>query len=49
VRGHGTFALAETLDECVYLTHLLNNSCHVLFLKGQAASVNTLVGTHSHD
>ena len=45
VRGHGTFALAETLDECVYLTHLLNNSCHVLFLRGQAASVNTLVGT----
>jgi L-fuculose-phosphate aldolase len=46
VRGHGTFALAETLDECLYLTHLLENSCHVLFLRGQTASVNTLLGTH---
>jgi L-fuculose-phosphate aldolase len=46
VRGHGTFALAETLDECLYLTHLLENSCHVLFLRGETAvSVNTLPGT----
>jgi len=46
VRGHGTFALAETLDECLYLTHLLENSCHVLLLRGQTASVNTPLGTH---
>ena len=46
VRGHGTFALAETLDECLYLTHLLENSCHVLFLRGETVSVNTLLGTH---
>ena len=46
VRGHGTFALAETLDECLYLTHLLENSCHVLFLRAQATSVNTLLGIH---
>lgn len=45
VRGHGTFALAETLDECLYLTHLLENSCHVLFLRSEAVSVNTLLGT----
>jgi L-fuculose-phosphate aldolase len=44
VRGHGTFALAETLDECLYLTHLLENSCHVLFLRSEAVSVNTLLG-----
>lgn len=46
VRGHGTFALAETLDECVYLTHLLENSCHVLFLRRQTASVNALPSIH---
>jgi L-fuculose-phosphate aldolase len=46
VRGHGTFALAETLDECLYLTHLLENSCHVLFLRRQNASVNALPSIH---
>jgi L-fuculose-phosphate aldolase len=46
VRGHGTFALAETLEECLYLTHLLENSCHVLFLRGEATPVNTRLGTH---
>jgi L-fuculose-phosphate aldolase len=44
VRGHGTFALAETLDECLYLTHLLENSCHVLFLRGETRFVNTPSG-----
>jgi L-fuculose-phosphate aldolase len=33
VRGHGTFALAETLEQCLYLTQLLETSCRVLFLK----------------
>ncbi len=33
VRGHGTFALAETLERCLYLTHLLETSCRVMFLK----------------
>ena len=46
VRGHGTFALAETLDECLYLTHLLENSCHVLFLRGKTASADAIPGTH---
>jgi L-fuculose-phosphate aldolase len=45
VRGHGTFALAETLDECLYLTHLLENSCHVLFLRSETNSVNALLST----
>jgi L-fuculose-phosphate aldolase len=45
VRGHGTFALAETLDECLYLTHLLENSCHVLFLRSETFSVNAILGT----
>jgi len=46
VRGHGTFALGETLDECLYLTHLLENSCHVLFLRGETVSANMLLGSH---
>jgi L-fuculose-phosphate aldolase len=46
VRGHGTFALAETLDECLYLTHLLENSCHVLFLRGETAPAKRRFGTH---
>src|SRR5512146_1877661 len=46
VRGHGTFALAETLDECLYLTHLLENSCHVLFLRGEAGSISPRLDTH---
>ncbi len=33
VRGHGTFALAETIERCLYLTHLLETSCRVMFLK----------------
>ena len=33
VRAHGTFALAETLEQCLYLTHLLESSCRVLFLR----------------
>jgi len=45
VRGHGTFALAETLDECLYLTHLLENSCHVLFLRSETVSVSAFPGT----
>jgi L-fuculose-phosphate aldolase len=45
IRGHGTFALAETLDECLYLTHLLENSCHILFLRSETNSVNALLST----
>jgi len=33
VRGHGTFALAETIERSLYLTHLLETSCRVMFLK----------------
>jgi len=33
IRGHGTFALAETLHECLYLTHLLETSCRVTFMR----------------
>jgi L-fuculose-phosphate aldolase len=43
VRGHGTFALAETLEECLYLTHLLEISCQVLFLKARAADINSFL------
>jgi ribulose-5-phosphate 4-epimerase/fuculose-1-phosphate aldolase len=39
IRGHGTFALAATLEECLYLTHLLENSCRVLFMRSNAAAV----------
>jgi L-fuculose-phosphate aldolase len=33
VRGHGTFALANTIEQCLYLTHLLETSCRVMLLK----------------
>jgi L-fuculose-phosphate aldolase len=33
IRGHGTFALAETLHECLYLSHLLETSCRVTFMR----------------
>ena len=33
VRGHGTFALGETLDQSLYLTNLLEKSCQVMLLK----------------
>ena len=39
VRGHGTFALAATLEECLYLTHLLETSCRISFMRSSAASV----------
>jgi L-fuculose-phosphate aldolase len=39
VRGHGTFALADTLQECLYLTHLLETSCRVYFLRSSALGV----------
>ena len=39
VRGHGTFALAETLHECLYLTHLLETSCRVSFMRASVLSV----------
>jgi L-fuculose-phosphate aldolase len=39
VRGHGTFALAATLRECLYLTHLLETSCRVSFMRSSARSV----------
>jgi len=37
VRGHGTFALAERLEQCLYLTHLLENNCRILFLEKEPA------------
>lgn len=37
IRGHGTFALGETLEKCLYLTHLLETSCRVLFLRAHAS------------
>jgi L-fuculose-phosphate aldolase len=37
IRGHGTFALAETLHECLYLTHLLETSCRVSFMRSSMA------------
>ena len=37
VRGHGTFALAETLHECLYFTHLLETSCRVSFMTSSMA------------
>jgi len=36
VRGHGTFTLAETLEECLYLTHLLETSCRISFMVSSA-------------
>ena len=39
VRGHGTFALAETLHECLYLTHLLETSCRVSFMRSSVLGV----------
>jgi ribulose-5-phosphate 4-epimerase/fuculose-1-phosphate aldolase len=37
IRGHGTFALAETLHECLYLTHLLETSCRMSFMRSSMA------------
>jgi len=42
VRAHGTFALAETLEHCLYLTHLLESSCHVLFLRSNGHRFSSL-------
>jgi ribulose-5-phosphate 4-epimerase/fuculose-1-phosphate aldolase len=39
VRGHGTFSLAETLHECLYLTHLLETSCRVSFMRSAVPGV----------
>jgi ribulose-5-phosphate 4-epimerase/fuculose-1-phosphate aldolase len=42
VRAHGTFALAETLEQCLYLTHLLESSCRVLFLRSNGHRFSSL-------
>jgi ribulose-5-phosphate 4-epimerase/fuculose-1-phosphate aldolase len=42
VRAHGTFALAETLEQCLYLTHLLESSCRVLFLRSNGHRFSAL-------
>jgi ribulose-5-phosphate 4-epimerase/fuculose-1-phosphate aldolase len=42
IRGHGTFALAETLHECLYLTHLLEMSCRVSFMRSSMAGKATM-------
>jgi ribulose-5-phosphate 4-epimerase/fuculose-1-phosphate aldolase len=42
VKGHGTFALAQTLEQCLYLTHLLENSCRVLFLRANSHQFSSL-------
>ena len=46
VRGHGTFTLAESLEHCLYLTHLLESSCRVLFLRAVAVEVANLGRSH---
>jgi ribulose-5-phosphate 4-epimerase/fuculose-1-phosphate aldolase len=42
VRAHGTFAMAETLEQCLYLTHLLESSCRVLFLRSNGHRFRSL-------
>ncbi len=42
VRAHGTFALAQTLEQCLYLTHLLESSCRVLFLRSNGHRFSSL-------
>jgi ribulose-5-phosphate 4-epimerase/fuculose-1-phosphate aldolase len=42
IRAHGTFALAETLEQCLYLTHLLESSCRVLFLRSNGHRFSAL-------
>jgi L-fuculose-phosphate aldolase len=49
VRGHGTFALAETLEQCLYLTQLLETSCHVLFLKAGVRGTDSWFNQESTD
>jgi len=41
IRDHGTFALGETLEQCLYLTHLLETSCRVLFLRANGARIDS--------
>jgi len=41
VRGHGTFTLAETLEECLYLTHLLETSCRVSLMVASALNARS--------
>jgi len=33
VKGHGSFAIAQLLEEAYYLTSILEHSCRVLFLR----------------
>jgi L-fuculose-phosphate aldolase len=42
IREHGTFALGETLEQCLYLTHLLETSCRVLFLQANGVRFDSL-------
>jgi ribulose-5-phosphate 4-epimerase/fuculose-1-phosphate aldolase len=42
VRGHGTFTLAETLEECLYLTQLLETSCRISFMVSSAVNVRSM-------
>lgn len=42
IKDHGTFALGETLEQCLYLTHLLETSCRVLFLRANATRFDSL-------
>jgi len=32
VKGHGSFAIAQLLEEAYYLTSILEHSCRILFL-----------------
>lgn len=49
IRDHGTFALAETLAECLYLTHLLETSCRVLFLRANGVNLDPLSAASTAD
>jgi len=42
IREHGTFALGETLEQCLYLTHLLETSCRVFFLRANGLRLDSL-------